>query len=288
MGKQGNTAKPGAEPLSCRVSVFPGHIPTHMMLHEEAMHMNTLSKTHCHTRRLDRSVIRTLLLIGLIGSVLTGIGDFLVGYGEETEAAGLAEKLMSSAPNLTDAQLIWGGLLGAFGLFLEGIGFFAIYRLMADAAPRQARIYRFGILGYIWLAPIGCHMNVGLLNYAYRTLLTLDAQTAARAAQVMVYAFCVPLWFVLILLWVPMLVIQFRVFAKGLTPYPASAKWFHLLFGMVPALVLSAVMGPHTALGAGIGTMFLSFGNILTFAGLLCTLPKQARFSAFEKELKTA
>ena len=33
-----------------------------------------------------------------------------------------------------------GGLLGVFGLFVEGLAFFGIYRLMADAAPRYAHV----------------------------------------------------------------------------------------------------------------------------------------------------
>ena len=57
---------------------------------------------------------------------------------------------------------------------------------------------------------------------------------------------------------------------------------------MIPALVLSAVLGPHKALSAGIGTMFLSFGNAFTFGGLLATLPSQERFGEFEKEVLSA
>nr|WP_288977035.1 DUF6796 family protein [uncultured Shuttleworthia sp.] len=235
---------------------------------------------------LDRARIKKLLIIELIGSVMTGIGDFLVGIGDETVGANLAEALMSSAPNLPDAQLIWGGLLGAFGLFLEGLAFFAVYRLMADAAPKYAHIYRASIFGLIWLAPIGCHMNIGLLNYAYKNLLMLDAGVAARATKLMIYAFCVPLWVILIILWLPELIVQFKAFAKGYTPYPKKAKWFHMFVGMIPALVIAVIARPHTALGAGIGTTFLSLGNVFTFGGLLATLPDEERFEQFRNELE--
>ena len=235
---------------------------------------------------LDRARIRKLLLIGLIASVITGIGDFLIGYGEELETATFAESVMANAVNLSDAQLIWGGMLGFVGLFLEGLAFFAIYRLMADAAPKYAHIYRVGIFVYIWLAPIGCHMNVGLLNYAYKNLLNLDPAVASTAAQTMIYAFCLPVWVILLIFWIPMLVVQFRAFSRGLTPYPKKARWFILFIGMIPALVLAAVIGPHTALGCGIGSMFLSFGNAFTFGGLLITLPSQERFDEFRRNLK--
>ena len=245
--------------------------------------MNTIGIQH----NLDRARIRKLLWIGLFASILTGIGDFLLGFGDEPAASGLAESLLASAPNLSDFQLIAGGLLGFAGLFLEGLSFFAIYRLMADAAPRYAHIYRAGIFGYIWLAPVGCHMNVGLLNYAYKNLLRLDPVRASEAAEVMIHAFCLPVWVLLILFWVPMLTVQFMAFSKGLTPYPPAAKWFTLFTGAVPVLLLSQIIGPHTAAGAGIGTTFLSAGNAVTFGGLLFTLPSQARFDEFEKGVRS-
>ena len=93
----------------------------------------------------------------------------MLGYGaaENMGNYGLAASVMASAPNLADWQMIAGGLLGFFGIFLEGLAYFAFYRLMADAAPKYAHLYRAGIFGYIWLAPVGCHMNVGVLNMAY-------------------------------------------------------------------------------------------------------------------------
>ena len=96
--------------------------------------MNTIGVNN----NLDRARIRKLLLIGLIGSVMTGVGDFLVGYGENTEVHSLAESVLANAVNMSNGQLVAGGLLGAFGLFLEGLAFFAVYRLMADAAPKYA------------------------------------------------------------------------------------------------------------------------------------------------------
>ena len=87
---------------------------------------------------LDRPRIKKLLVIGLLASFLTGIGDFMLGYGaaENMGNYGLAASVMASAPNLADWQMIAGGLLGFFGIFLEGLAYFAIYRLMADAAPK--------------------------------------------------------------------------------------------------------------------------------------------------------
>ena len=243
--------------------------------------MNTIGINH----NLDRARIRKLLMIGLFASVLTGIGDFLLGYADSPAGSSIATSVMASAPNLADWQMISGGLLGFFGIFLEGLSCFAIYRLMADAAPKYAHLYRAGIFGYIWLAPVGCHMNVGLLNLAYKYLLQADDALAAKAANLLFFGFGQPVYLLLILFWLPMMIIQFKAFSKGLTPYPKKARWFCVLIGAVPALVLSVILGPETALGAGIGTMFLSFGNAFMFGGLLATLPSAEQFTAFESSL---
>ena len=126
--------------------------------------MNTIGIDH----NLDRMRIRKLLAIGLFASFLTGIGDFILGYGaaENMGNYGLAAGVLASAPNLADGQMTVGGLLGFFGIFFEGLAYFAVYRLMADAAPKYAHLYRAGIFGYIWIAPVGCHMNMGVLNMA--------------------------------------------------------------------------------------------------------------------------
>lgn len=248
---------------------------------EEKGTMNTIGINN----NLDRARIRKLLIIGLIGSIMTGIGDFLVGYGASPEVRGLAESMLTSAVNMSDGQLITGGLLGTFGLFLEGLAFFAIYRLMADAAPKYAHIYRSGIFGYIWLAPIGCHMNVGLMNIAYKNLVSLDPETATRVANIMIYAFCVPLWIILACFWIPLLIVQFKAFSKGLTPYPRYARWFNLFVGAIPVLVIGMAVGADNALGGGIGTTFLSVGNVFTFGGLLATLPSENVFQEFKEKL---
>lgn len=243
--------------------------------------MNTIGIDH----NLDRLRIRKLLCIGLFASIVTGIGDFLLGYAENTAGNSFAASVMAGAANLSDWQMITGSLLGFFGIFLEGLACFAVYRLMADAAPEYAHMYRAGIFGYIWLAPVGCHMNMGILNLAYKYLLQADAGLAAKAADLLFYGFSLPVYLLLIIFWLPMMVIQFKAFSGGLTPYPEKAKWFCILIGAVPALVLSAVLGPDTALGAGIGTMFLSFGNAFMFGGLLFTIPDDKQFETFEKSL---
>ena len=247
---------------------------------------NAVMNTIGIDENLNRARIKKLLTIGLLASVMTGVGDFLLGYADETAGVNLATSVMSSAPNLADWQMIAGSLLGFFGIFLEGLAYFAVYRLMADAAPKYAHAFRACIFGYIWLAPVGCHLNMGILNMAYKYLLLADEQIALQAATPLFCAFSLPVYVLMVCFWLPMMVLQFMAFAKGLTPYPTGAKWFSVLTGGIPVLLVSALIGSGTALGAGIGTTFLSVGNALVFGGLLATMPDQRHFDAFRASLE--
>ena len=68
-------------------------------------------------RNLDRARIRKLLAIGLFASVMTGIGDFLLGYAEELPGVNFAASVMAGAPNLADWQMIVGALLKLLVIF---------------------------------------------------------------------------------------------------------------------------------------------------------------------------
>lgn len=239
------------------------------------------------TDNLDRARIRKLLIIGLFGCALTGMGDFLLGFADSADVGGgPIDQVVATAPNLTDVQIFAGGLLGMFGLLIEGLAFFAVYRLMADASPRYAHIYRTGIIGYLWLAPIGCHLNVGTFNYLYKYLFAADPTLAHQVFPPIYLAFCLPVYLLLVVFWLPAIVVQWKAFAKGLTPYPAHAKWFNVIVGGLPVLIISMLLGPDQALGQGVGTMFLSVGNALMFGGLLVTLPGEERFREFGKSLQ--
>lgn len=111
---------------------------------------------------------------------------------------------------------------------------------------------------------------------------------ANKVAGLLFYGFGMPSYMLLIVFWLPMMIIQCKAFSKGFTPYPGNARWFCVLIGMIPAIVLSAIVGPHSALGLAIGTMFLCFGNAFMFGGLLATLPDQESFDCFQEKISNS
>ena len=137
---------------------------------------------------------------------------------------------------------------------------------------------------YLWLAPIGMHMNVGLMNFVYKHLLLLDETMADRMGDQLLMAFSLPVWILFVAFWLPMIIVQFLAFSKELTPYPSYARWFSVPVGAIPFGMVGLGIGAGTALASAIETMCLNVGNIFMFAGLLAALPDEKRFEAFREE----
>ena len=55
-----------------------------------------------------------------------------------------------------------------------------LFSLLEGQNGAYAHLYRAGIFGYIWLAPVGCHMNMGVLNMAYKYLFQADKGLANK------------------------------------------------------------------------------------------------------------
>mgnify|MGYP000009570948 CR=1 FL=1 len=73
---------------------------------------------------------RKLLLIGLLGAVLTLIGDLLIGYVKFPEGAGMLEGYFAAALVLPIWRPVLGGIIGFLGVSLEFCGLMTLYPLL--------------------------------------------------------------------------------------------------------------------------------------------------------------
>jgi len=160
---------------------------------------------------------------------------------------------------------------------------------MVDGNSKSAHLYRVLIIFYIWLAPIGCHMNVGIFNITFKYLLESNVDAIAIANKLLVW-FWVPIVVLLVIAWAIMLGIAFKTFKEEKTPYPSYAKWFNMITGCIPTIILGYLvmtLVPNAeALGSAIMGMCLSVGNALTFGGLLAKMPSEVTFKEFRNSME--
>ena len=151
------------------------------------------------SRALDLPRIKKLLLIGLFASVLHFAGDMILGWGVEDETLTGIMRMLSAYTATSDGGIFAAALLGLFGMTLEGLSYFGVYRMIAPCSPESAHSFRTGIFGYLIFGACGFHVPTCALVF-----LTKHAGTEV----VLRYAayFVLPAF---ILFWVFFAVLQF-------------------------------------------------------------------------------
>lgn len=223
------------------------------------------------TSKLDFPRIRKLLAIGVFASVLHLIGDFILGWGVEDETKSGLLRMLSAYTSTSDGGIFAAALLGLFGMVLEGLSMFGIYRLMAEKSPKCAHSYRSGILGYLMFGACGYHVPVCGMVFLMKHGIASDILT-----NYMGY-FLLPAF---VLFWIFFLVAeitQIVAFAKAYTPYPKYALIFSLPVGMIVAMIIGS-FGNYPFLNA-ISCAWIAIGNLWTFGGLFLTLKKAMKKS---------
>ena len=222
--------------------------------------------------QLDWPRIRKLLSIGLFAAILTLIGDMMIGWGIQDETQSGLIRMFSAYRHAENSTLFAAALLGMFGIFLEGLSYFGIYRLMAEKSSKHAHNFRIGIIGYIVFGPCGFHVPICMMLFLYRSLTEAGAENVLETVEQFADYFIAPS---LILFWIFFLILegtQISAFLKGKTPYPKWCFVFSLPVGMLIAKLFN-IFGNHAFVNA-IDCAWISVGNIWMFAGLLLMMKK--------------
>ena len=218
------------------------------------------------SRQLDMPRIKKLLTIGLLASVLHFVGDMILGWGAEDETLTGLARMLSAYTGTSDGGIFAAALSGLFGITLEGLCYFGVYRLIAANSPGYAHCYRSGILGYVIFGGCGFHVPVCAMAFLLKHGLA--------TALVWKYGayFALPAFILFWIFFLVLAVTQIMAFSKGLTPYPKWCWIFSLPVGMAAAMLLN-VFGNHPWVNA-VSCAWISVGNLWMFGGLLAAMRK--------------
>lgn len=216
------------------------------------------------SRTLDWPRIQKLLTVGVFASVLHLIGDLILGWGVEDETLSGMLRMVSAYTSTSDGGLFAAALLGLFGIVLEGLSYFGIYRLMTEHAPKHAHAYRAGIFGYLMFCACGFHVPICALAFLMKHGLVEEL-----LLQYLKY-FIMPAFILFWVFFVVLVVAQLRAFLQGCTPYPKWCWVFSLPVGMVISMAFQFI-GNHPFANA-ISCAWIAIGNLWMFGGLLVTM----------------
>ena len=218
------------------------------------------------TRQLDIPRIKKLLKIGLFASLLHFAGDMILGWGVEDETLTGIQRMLSAYTGTSDGGIFAAALLGLFGMVLEGLSYFGIYRMIVPYSPKYAHSLRAGIFGYLMFGACGFHVPTCALVFLTKHCLA-ESDALRYAAYFLLPAFA--------LFWIFFAVLeitQIRAFAKGMTPLPAWCWVFSMPIGMVIAM-LPNVLGNLPFVNA-LSCAWIAFGNLWMFGGLLAMMKR--------------
>lgn len=213
------------------------------------------------SRELDVPRIKKLLSIGLFASVLHFVGDMILGWGIEDETLTGILRIISAYTGTSDGGIFAAALLGLFGMVLEGLSYFGIYRMIAPYSPKYAHSFRAGIFGYLMFGACGYHVPTCALVFLTKRGLA-DEYILRYAAYFILPAF--------VLFWIFFAVLeiaQIKAFAGGHTPCPKWGWVFSMPIGMIFAM-LPSVCGNLPSFNA-LACAWIAFGNLWMFGGLL-------------------
>lgn len=216
------------------------------------------------SHELDLPRIKKLLSIGLFASLLHFAGDMILGWGVEDETLTGVLRMVSAYTGTSDGGIFAAALLGLFGMVLEGLSYFGVYRMIAPYSPKSAHSYRAGIFGYLIFGACGFHVPTCALVFLAKHGLA-DALILRCAAYFLLPAFA--------LFWVFFAVLeiaQIKAFAKGQTPCPKWCWVFSLPVGMLIAM-LPGIFG-NVPFANAFSCAWIAFGNLWMFGGLLAAV----------------
>lgn len=216
---------------------------------------------------LDVPRINKLLTIGLFASLLHFAGDMILGWGTEDETLTGIFRMLSAYISTPDGGIFASALLGLFGMVLEGLAFFGMYRMTAPYSQKYAHSLRTGILGYLMFGVCGFHVPTCAL--VYLTKHGISEELIMRFAAYFVLPGFVLFWIFFLILNVA----QIKAFAKGMTPCPKWGWIFSLPVGMLIAM-LPSVLGNLPLVNA-LSCAWIAFGNVWMFGGLLVLMKKE-------------
>lgn len=227
---------------------------------------------------MEGMAYRNGLIIGVAGAVLTMLGDFLLGANSAaafSTGSPMLDAFVDGVGN-SDARIVAGGMLGAIGIPITGVGYFRIHEaLISGQGGFMPFVYKVAALAFTGLGG-GVHLSCAVIPLLYKWIAASDPALAAQVAARYAYDIMLPPTVVFGALLFVALVYQIAVFGRGQTPYPRWALVFNLVFGVIPPYLLALAFG-NNVVGNGIATAAISIGHLWMFAGLLAAMPEGMR-----------
>lgn len=222
-------------------------------------------------RNEDYCKVKKLLLYGMIGAVLTMIGDFLLLGVDSTGAVGALGQYILAAKKISYTRIGLAGSFGFAGIPVTAFGFYALYELMQDKTNALARIYKASVYGFAAsggaIHIICCYLVTGMKK-ALETGTDQESMLSVILAEQGGYL--IPCFIIFMAFYLANVITMILGISKGKTPLP---RWMWLINPFTFKILLNLVGKMSTAaFWNGIACSNMSLGALIIFLAWMLVL----------------
>ncbi len=216
---------------------------------------------------LDWNRIRHLLKTGILAALMVLAGDMLLGWGVSDPTVTELPAMFTRYLSASDGRIFASALLGLIGIPIESLCWFAIYRMIRPFSPKDAHVYRAGIIGCLAFGGCGVHVPCCMAVYLVKHFYADNPATVTQEALRWMGWFLMPATILFVAFFLLTAIVQVKAFLAGHTPLPRWCWIFSILFGLLWAVVMKLI-GDYGITNA-LATAWISVGNLWTMGGLL-------------------
>ena len=221
------------------------------------------------------SKVKKFLIIGMIGGILTMIGDFLLLGVDSTGAVGALGQYIMAADKLSYMRIGISGAFGYVGIPVTVFGYYVLYELMEDKTSLLARLYRASLYGYIACGGaihiICCYLVTGMKKALETGTTTDDMLTTILNEQ---GGYLVPCFVIFFLFYFINLVTMILMIAKKKTCLPG---WMWILNPLLFKILFNVLRKMSTAaFWNGVGCSNMSLGALVIFVAWMIVICRKS------------
>ncbi len=220
------------------------------------------------------------LIIGLIGSIVTVVGEWMQGYAPSTDLSSEMTRLFSAIATLPAWKIGMGSTLGAIGILMQFYGYYAVYLCLDNKESRLARAYKVGVYSFSIIGAI-VHVLMSVMMYVH--VITHNTPSAAERMMEYTIWFVMPIVAIFYVLYFAMCISMFILFIKRHTPFPKAYALLNPLTGKLVFSILQRML-VASALSNGIGNANMGISSIIILGVLLYSYRVRGCFSVMSHE----
>lgn len=209
------------------------------------------------------------LIIGIIGGILTMLGDCMLLGADSTDAADVIEKYSMIASQVSYLRIGLAGSFGFVGIPVSVLGSYVLYMLTGDKDSRLTKLYRYSLYGFAATGGaihiICCYLVTGLKK-------NIEAGSSDLVMSVFEEqtGYLIPCFALFLAIYGVHVVTMFMLIIKKKTAFPA---WFCVFNPLVFKIVINAAGGLGTsAFFNGLACSNMSLGSTIIFAVWLAAI----------------